>query len=160
MSQTLLDRLAEAEVAFVVVGGMAAVLHGADIVTVDLDVCYEPSAENRRRLAAALAPLGPHPRGWEPGSPFAWDARTLADARLLTLTTTAGALDLLTDVPGVGGYPDVRAASEAFDVGSRSVRVLSLDALIRAKRTLGRPKDRIVLPVLEALHARRPPAAG
>ena len=154
MSQTLLDRLAEAEVAFVVVGGMAAVLHGADIVTVDLDVCYEPSAGNRARLAAALAPLGPCPRGREPGLPFALDARTLADAPLPALATSAGALDLLTNVPGVGDWSAVQAASDPFRVASQTVRVLSLDALIDAKRAAGRPKDLVFLPVLEAIRGR------
>ena len=154
MMQTLLDRLAEADAAFVVVGGMAAVIHGADIVTVDLDVCYEPSADNRHRVVAALAALDPYPRGWEPGLPFTWDARTLADAPLLTLSTSAGALDLLTDVPGVGGFREVRAASERFDVAGRTVRALSLDALINAKRALGRPKDLLMLPVLEGVRNR------
>ena len=157
MTQTLLDRLAEAEVAYVVVGGMAAVLHGADIVTIDLDVCYEPAADNRRRLVAALEPLEPYPRGWEPGLPFAWDARALTDTPFLTLTTSAGAIDLLVDVPGIGEYQAVRAASDAFDVASHAVRVLSLDALINAKRATARPKDLVVLPVLEALRGNGPP---
>ena len=48
--------------AVVVVGGISAVLQGAPIVTVDLDLCYLRRPDNLRRIAEALAPpaLGGH----------------------------------------------------------------------------------------------------
>ena len=130
---------------------MAAVLHGANYSTVDLDVCYATTEANRRRLVSALRPLDPYPRDMEPGLPFTWDERTLRDTPFLTLTTTAGPLDLIPDVPGVGAYPAVRERSDPVEVGGGAVRVLSLDALIDAKRAMDRPKDRALLVELEAL---------
>ena len=151
MIRSLIETLAAAEV--VVVGGVAAVAHGANYVTVDLDVCYATSEPNRQRIADALRPLRPYPRGVDPGLPFAWDARTLRDTPLLTLTTSLGPLDLIPEVPGVGGYDAVRARSVVLDVGGGAVRVLSLPALIDAKRAMDRPKDRALLVELEALQA-------
>lgn len=151
MIRSLIQRLAAAEV--VVVGGVAAVAHGANYVTVDLDACYEGTDANRRRIVSALGPLRPYPRGVDPGLPFAWDARTLRDTPFLTLTTSLGPVDLIPDVPGVGGYDAVRAQSVALDVGGVAVRVLSLPALIDAKRAMDRPKDRALLVELEALRA-------
>ena len=149
----LLARLADAGV--VVVGGLAAVLHGASVVTADLDVCYAPTDNARKRLAVALAPTSPYPRGIERGLPFVWDERTLESSPLLTLMTAEGDVDLLTAVPGVGGYDAVRERSVAMRVGGTNLRVLALDALIDAKRAMGRPKDLLVLPELEAIRALR-----
>ncbi|MEM1118757.1 MAG: hypothetical protein AAF845_15075 [Bacteroidota bacterium] len=151
------DRLlrAAADAEAVVVGGLAAVLHGASYVTVDLDLCVPREEAGRERLVAAVAPLHPYPRGIEPGLPFVWDARTIRDADLFRLTTEAGDLDLLKHVPGVGDYEAVRARSEEVVVGQTAVRVLSLDALIDAKRAMGRPKDVALLNELEALRALR-----
>lgn len=151
----LLESLVRAEAEVVVVGGMAAVVAGASYVTGDLDLCYAPDPANRQRLADALAPLEPYPRGVDPGLPFTWDARTLRDTPFLTLVTEAGDLDLMPDVPGVGGYEAVAAASRTLGVFGLPIRVLSLDALIDAKRAMGRPKDLALLTDLEALRALR-----
>lgn len=150
-----LQKLLEHEVAFVVVGGVAAVTHGASIVTADLDLCYDPSAENRQRIVSALSSLRPYLRGAPAGLPFFWDERTLRDAPVLTLTTDAGDVDLLAELTGVGSFEAVQAQSETFDVSGVVVRVLSLDGLIAAKRAAGRPKDLFLLPELEAIRALR-----
>ena len=158
----LLQKLLEHEVAFVVVGGIAAVAHGASIVTADLDLCYDPLADNRRRLVSALTPLRPYLRGAPSGLPFFWDERTLRDTPLLTLTTDYGDVDLLAEVAGVGAFAAVKAQSEVFEVLGLAVPVLGLEGLIAAKRAAGRPKDLILLPQLEALRALRdeePPPA-
>ena len=148
-TRTLIDALAEAPV--VIVGGMAAVVHGVDYVTADLDLCYDASADGRTRVAAALAALAPYPRGVEPGPPFIWGVRTIRDTPLLTLTTAAGDVDLIPDVPGVGLYPAVWQRSEPAVLFGRTLRVLSLDALVDAKRALGRPKDLLLLAHLDAI---------
>ena len=153
MPPSLLDRLTEAGAEVVIVGDIAAATYGATQVTVALDVCYATTDANRLRLVAALRPLDPYPRDVEPGLPFTWDERTLRDTPFLTLTTAAGPLDLIPDVPGVGAYEAVRARS--VEVGGGAVRVLSLDALIDAKRATDRPKDRALLVELEAIRALR-----
>ena len=150
-TRTLIDALADADAPVVIVGGMAAVLHGVDYVTADLDLCYDPSDDGRRRVARALSGLSPYPRGVDRGLPFVWDARTLRDTPLLTLATDAVDIALRPDVPGVGPYEAVAARSEPAVVFGRTLRVLSLDALVDAKRALGRPKDLMLLAHLDAI---------
>ena len=53
----LLQRLSDAGIEFVVVGGVAAVLHGSSMVTRDLDVCASLTDANIRKLRAALHDL-------------------------------------------------------------------------------------------------------
>ena len=57
--EALLRRLAEHDVEFILVGGVAAAVHGSIRLTTDLDVVYARTAANIERLASALAPLGP-----------------------------------------------------------------------------------------------------
>jgi hypothetical protein len=137
----LLGVLADGEVEFVVIGAVALVVHGSARVTRDLDVCYSRAAENLERLSAALLPLAPALRGAPPGLWFTLDARTLQSGLNFTLTTTAGDIDLLGEVTGLGGYTTVRRLSAATPLYNRSIQVLSLDGLERAKRAAGRLKD-------------------
>jgi len=153
--QSLLHGLVRHEIAFVVVGGVAAVLHGSARVTNDLDICYDPAEQNVERLAALLASWNPYPRGWEPGLPFTMDTKTFRTTPVLTLTTTEGELDLMAEVSGVGDYPAVLRASVAMSTPAFSLKVLDLDGLVRSKRATGREKDLAQLPELEALRALR-----
>ncbi len=138
-------------VRYVLIGGMAAVAHGASYVTGDLDLCYAPDEGNRQRLADALRPFDPYPRDIEPGLPFVWDARTLRDTPLLTLTTSVGAIDFLPSVLGLGDYEEVEKASIEIDLFGHPVRLLTLDGLIASKRALGRPKDIALADQLDVL---------
>jgi hypothetical protein len=70
---------------------------------------------------------------------------------MFTLNTTAGPLDLIAEVPGVGTFEDVLAASRAVEMFERQVFTLDLRALIASKRATGRPKDLEILPELESL---------
>jgi hypothetical protein len=149
--------LTRANVGFVVVGGVAATAHGSARVTDDLDVCYDRQPVSLRSLAALLAEWRAYPRGLEPGLPFAMDLQTLRAARVFTLDTLEGRLDLLDTVAGVGDYDACVVASEPVDVtieghGVR-FRGLTLEALIRAKRAAGRRKDIDHLVELEAIAA-------
>ncbi len=71
-------------VEFIVVGGVAATIHGSARVTQDLDIVYARTPENVARLAASLAPHAPYLRGVPPGLPFRWDAETIR--RVLNFT--------------------------------------------------------------------------
>src|SRR5262245_52561481 len=75
--EEIVRRLTDANVEFVVVGGVSAVLQGAGVVTLDLDLCYRRTEENIARLVGALAPLKPRPRGFPADLPFIFDARTV-----------------------------------------------------------------------------------
>lgn len=128
-----------AGVEFVVIGGWAAIFHGSAQVTNDLDICYSRDKENLRRLAGALAPYHPRPRGFPDQLPF------------VTLATDLDIIDLLAEVSGIGTYSDVLAASVEVDAFDRRVRALDLRALIQAKKATGRQKDLLILPELEGL---------
>lgn len=146
-----LEVLSEAEVEFVVIGGVAASAQGSASVTFDLDICYSRTPRNLKRLVSALAPFNPRPRDFPVDLPFVWDEVTLRNSTVLTLQTTIGKIDLLAEVAGVGGWDEVRANSREIDTFERHVRVLDLPALIRSKRAAGRPKYLAAIPELEAL---------
>lgn len=149
----MLRGLREADVEFVVVGGLAATAHGSRRVTDDLDICYDTGRANVERLAALLSGWKAYPRGIEEDLPFFMDQRQFRITPLMTLTSREGFIHVLDVVKGVGAFSDCRRRSipvEAFDV---RFRVLDLPALIDAKRAAGRPKDIDQLPELEALLA-------
>jgi hypothetical protein len=138
-------------VEFAVIGGQAAVLHGAPIPTYDVDLSYRRSKENLERLAAALRTLHPTLRGAPPDLPFQLDAQSLALGANFTFNTSAGPLDLLGWVEPLGTYDDFISRTTIIDVAGLTLHVISLEDLIAVKRHLGRPKDRLVLVQLEAI---------
>jgi predicted nucleotidyltransferase len=142
-------------VRFVLVGGVAATIHGSARFTNDLDICYDTASDNIDRLVALLSEWGAYLRGVEPGLPFILDARTFRTTPLLTLTSTMGAIDLLDRVPGVGEYRDALAGSEEVHIGETTFRALTLETLIAAKRATKRKKDVEHLIELEAILALR-----
>ncbi len=147
----LLETLARGDVEFVVVGGVAGVAHGAGRLTQDVDLVYHRAPENLVRLAAALQPHRPYPRGAPEGLPFLWDERTLRNGSNFTLKTDLGAIDLLGEITGGGSYPDLLSHSEEVDADGFRWRCLDLPTLIRTKRAAGRPKDFEAVAELEAL---------
>ena len=153
----LISALDKAGVDFIVIGGLAANAHGSPRFTQDVDVIYSRAGDNIARLVLALAPIKPYLRGAPPGLPFEWSVETLVRGLNFTLTTSAGDIDILGEIVGGGSYEDLRAHSTVMRIFRRDVRVLNLDALIRAKRAAGRPKDFEAIAELELLHDMRPP---
>lgn len=137
------------------VGNFALLLHGSSYVTLDLEVAYKRSRENTRRIADALRPFSPRPRGFPPELPFIFDSQSLLSTRVLTLGTSIGDVDLLGEIDGVGTFTGVDAAAQDFEVDGLQIRVLSVDALIAAKRAAGRRKDEAGLIELEAIKEAR-----
>ena len=147
----LLQRLLDADVEFILVGGLAANVHGSARATYDVDVVYRRTPENLRRLVDALHPVQPYLRGAPRGLPFVFDADTLLRGLNFTLTTTIGDLDLLGEVVGGGDYDALLPESVSIAIFGRSLTCVSLTALIRLKRAAGRPKDLEAIAELEAL---------
>ncbi|MFO7549259.1 MAG: hypothetical protein R6X29_10390 [Acidimicrobiia bacterium] len=145
--------LAEHRVEYVLVGGMAAVLHGSPTFTGDADIVPSPTPDNLVRLSAALSDLNARIRSLADPDGIAFDPHPelLASMAMLNLTTRCGDLDLTFTPAGTGGYDDVVEGAIVFDVDGTRVPVASLDDVIHSKRMADRPKDRAVLPVLEAL---------
>jgi predicted nucleotidyltransferase len=153
--EATLQVLAREGVEFIIVGGVAATIHGSARVTRDLDIVYSRTPENIARLAAALTPYRPYLRGAPPGLPFRWDAETVRRGLNFTLTTMLGDLDLLGEIVGGGTYEDLLPHSRpvaAFGVESSCV---NLARLIHLKRAAGRPRDLDAIAELEALRERR-----
>lgn len=151
--EVILGRLLDHEVRFVIVGGLAAQVHGSPSLTRDIDICYAREFENLHSLAAALDELVAVRRGLPVDAPPMppLDARTLRAGGLFTLSTTAGDLDLLA-VPDPGlDYERLRSSAIRAMVAGHDVLVASLDDLMTMKRAAGRPKDRIELEILGAL---------
>jgi len=155
--RTLLERLVDAEVRFVLVGGFAGTVLGSPRITIDLDVVYDRDRTNLARLASALAPLSPYLRGAPPGLPFVLDVDTLTRGLNFTLTTTAGDLDLLGEIAGGGSYRQLVEQTRTLRVFDRDVDVVTLAQLIHLKRAAGRPKDLEALAELELLRAEAKP---
>ena len=149
--KALLRALSEGGVDFILVGGVAATVHGSARLTLDVDVVYGRSPANLERLVATLAPHRPYLRGAPPGLPFRWDTATLQRGLNFTLTTAIGDLDLLGEIPGGGGYDALLAASMRIQVFGVVVRCLTLERLIEVKRAAGRPKDLEAIAELEAI---------
>ena len=130
-------------VGFLVVGGIAVLVHGYVRVTRDVDVLPDPSDANLQRLADALLALnasaisGPgeftpldvsHPESLAVGNYF--------------LETKHGALDLVNGPrPDLKRYRDLESRSVEVGFAGRTLRVISKDDLIAMKREAGRPKD-------------------
>jgi len=154
-SRELLRTLTEHEVDFVIVGGLAAVLHGSPLGTFDVDVCMDFSAESLTTLLDALRPLNPRLRHRPDRMPLPVDPGRLRGVKNLYLLTDLGAIDLLGELPGVGGFGEIRHRSVEMDVGGFGCRLLDLDTLIAQKRVANREKDRRALPYLLAIRASR-----
>jgi predicted nucleotidyltransferase len=158
--EQLLTRLTQGLVEYVLIGGVAAAIHGSAYVTYDFDVWYDRSMENVERLARALAPVHPTLREAPRELPFRLDAATIRAGLNFTLDTDLGPLDLFGEVAPFGQFSQVINHSEMMELFGLQVRVLSLESLIQAKQTAGRRKDLLVIPELLALLElrKRPPA--
>ncbi len=149
----LLRVLVERDVDFVVIGGIAARLRGAPLLTQDVDITPATDPPNLERLASALEDLEARRRtAPEPeGVPFPFDPALLEAAKVWTLVTRFGDLDLVVSPAGTNGYTDVVRDADDLRVATDPeliVKVASLVDVIRSKEAAGREKDRAALPML------------
>ena len=150
----LLEALLRAKVDFVIVGGLAAVLHGSTLLTRDLDICIPLGSKSILRLQEAIEVLHPRVRSGADLVPLELDAEQAAAVKNLYVTTDEGRLDCLGLVAGVGDFDSVLRESIEIPLGDSSCRVLGIDALIRAKETMGRSHDLQTVIQLKALRER------
>ena len=153
--QEILATLDRHDVRYVLIGGLAAVLHGSAHVTTDVDVVPEEAIHNLERLAAALRELGARIRvAGEPGGvPFDHSAESLVRVRIWNLQTDKGDLDITFEPSGTRGYEDLKRDVVLMRVRGIEVPVASLADVIRSKEAAGRERDRAVLPGLRELLA-------
>jgi predicted nucleotidyltransferase len=148
---SLLSALGGAGVDFIIVGGVAATIHGSSRLTQDIDVVYERSDANLEPLAAALGGVSPYLRGAPRGLPFEWSARTLRQGLNFRLTTTLGDIDLLGEITGGGDYETLAPHAVEVSLFGSTYRCLDLEGLIRTKRAAGRGRDLEAIAELEGL---------
>jgi predicted nucleotidyltransferase len=147
----LLRRLCEARVDFVVVGGLAVVLHGYVRTTKDLDICYAGDDANLEALGDVLVAIEARLRGIEDDIPFVPDGRTLRHTQILTLETSLGWVDLLVDPAGSPSYATLRERATSMHVSGHDVQVASVDDLLAMKRASNRPTDQADIEALEKI---------
>ena len=147
----ILERLVARGVDFVVVGGIAVVLHGSARLTQDLDVSFATDDTNLEQLGAVLIELGAKLRGVDEDVPFVPDARTLRRTSTLCLDTDLGVVDLLAHPDGAPPYDELRARAVRLNLGHFAVLVASIEDLIAMKRAAGRNKDLADIDELEAI---------
>jgi predicted nucleotidyltransferase len=148
----LLRRLADADVEFVVVGGLALNAWGVIRGTKDVDVVVSPEVDNLRRLAAVAVAANGHVQQGEAllGSAFSITA-ALAEGAQVPIETDLGRLDVVQGLDGVPTFDELRSrASDAEILGSK-VLVCSLDDLKSMKRAAGRTRDLADLEDLDAI---------
>jgi predicted nucleotidyltransferase len=146
----LLERLVEADIRFVLVGGLAVNAWGYLRATRDVDVVPDPSTENLEKLDALLREL---------------EGRVDVDGRLLPssaistfleagdrtlVVTTLGRVDVLQGLPQIPRYEELNAEAIEVEVAGLVVRVCSLEHLLSMKRASERPRDRDDLEALES----------
>lgn len=154
--EDLLSRLTRFRVDYVIVGGFAAVAHGVTLLTQDVNICCDFSEENLARLGTALEGLHPVHRMTPRRIALDLSAGKTKGLKNLYLDTDCGQLDCLSAIEGLGPFEEVKEQSVEIKLDAGPCRILSVEALIRAKQAMGRPKDREAILQLEAIRARSP----
>ena len=144
----LVDALLSADVEFIVIGGLAAVLHGAPLVTADVDIVHRKTPENVARLFAVLVGLHARARA-DPRNLPPTESALMGSGHVL-LDSDLGPIDVLCRVGEGQDYDWLLPRSEVLSSGDRSVRIVGLRTLIELKVAAGRLKDRMAIPVLVA----------
>ncbi len=145
----LLKQLFDREVEYVLVGGMAANVHGSTITTMDCDIVVALDRQNLTKLANALKPVSPTFRRKTPPQSFDEARAAKGGWRNIYLDTSAGVLGCLGDIKGLGDFAVCKERSLEVDLGGFSISVLTREALIEAKKAMGRPKDLLTVAQLE-----------
>ena len=145
--EPLFQALNEGEIRYVVVGGLAVVLHGYARFTADLDLIIDLDPKEAERALEILQQAG-----FEPRIPVA--AKAFADPEirqswirdkgmqvfsLWDPTNPLRVVDLFAESPM--DFEDLLDRSVPIQLGTTSVRIAALGDLIQMKLEAGRPKD-------------------
>jgi predicted nucleotidyltransferase len=145
---SLIELLADAEVEFVIVGGMAAVVQGVPVTTFDLDIVHNRAAANTKKLLGLLKTIRARYRGHPPDK-----KNELSEAAFLgkghqLLHTDLGALDVLGAIEDGLEYKDLLVHSIEVELRGRTVKILSLEKLADLKSRSSNDKDRLVFKLI------------
>lgn len=138
----LLRRLSEAEVEFVLIGGLALNAWGVVRGTKDLDIVISPSPENLKRVAAVAVSTHGHVQAGESFlSSEPSIAGQLMSGEQVAIETDLGRLDVVQGLDGIPAYDELRARSTEADVLGVKVAVCSIEDLRAMKQAAGRTRD-------------------
>ncbi len=147
----LIDRLRDGNVEFVIIGGLAGIIHGTTRTTQDIDICCKFTPENILKLFDAIKDTHPVHRMNPNRQVLELNSTNVKDFKNLYLDTDIGQLDCLNEVQGVGDFDEVFKNAITVDIDGRNYQVLNIDALIKAKKSLNRPQDKLDVMQLEAI---------
>jgi hypothetical protein len=159
--EPIFEALNRNHVRYVVVGGVAVVLHGHARLTADLDLAVDLSPAEAKRAIDTLVELGFRPRASVDPSAFA-DARTRerwkAEQGMEVFSMwdpddPLREVDLFVHNPI--DFEELWSRSEVVELGGTAVRIASIADLIALKRLAGRPEDHLDIEALEAIMDRR-----
>ena len=144
----ILEGLVRAGVDFILVGGLAAVVQGAPLTTMDVDIVHSQTPENIARLMAYLESIDAFHRRPDDKliKPQVGDISGKGHA---LLTTRLGPIDVLAVVEGGRAYGDLLGHTVEIEFRNHTIRVLNLEKLVQLKKNSTDPIDRQRLPVLE-----------
>jgi hypothetical protein len=146
----ILETLDRHGVRYVLIGGLAATLHGSPSVTYDLDLAPEQTRDNLERLAAALTELRAL-RYTDPGKPHTTPTADDFEYPIEFFASPIGYLDVFREAQAVGGYERLTVRAERMKVAGVDILVAALDDIIASKEAANRPKDAAQLPLLYTL---------
>ena len=159
--EPIFEALNESGVRYVVVGGVAVVLHGHARLTADLDLAVDLSPASAKKAVDALVRTGLQPRAPVEASDFA-DPKARArwveeqSMQMFTMWDPKNVLrlvDLFVENPI--DFEELWAGSELVELEGTAVRVASVPDLIRLKRMAARPQDASDIEALEAIMEQR-----
>ena len=151
----ILERLNREQVEYVLVGGLAAVVYGVPLVTRDVDICLPITRQNLMRLEKALSGLSPVHRQAPQQLPFSVAEDFPRGLKNMYLRTDLGVLDCLGEIKGIGDFAEVNRQSVVVELPIGPCKILSLPALIEAKRALDRTQDKLALIHLEEIRKKQ-----
>jgi hypothetical protein len=148
--------LAAARVRFVLVGGLALVLHGLDRLTADVDLVIDLSPESARAAIQALTAAGYRPLApvdpialADPAQRHEWQSvRHMQVFSFWDSANTRPTVDVLLAPPVP--FDDLWAWAAVISIGGQEVRVASIEHLIRMKASAGRAQDLVDIERLQA----------
>ena len=155
----LLERLREADVDFVLVGGLAVNAWGYLRATRDVDLVPDPSPENLARLDALLVELGGKVEVGDRLLESSAISTFLRTGDRTLVLTDLGRIDVLQGLPQVPTFSALDERATEVDLEGLVVKVCSLDDLLAMKRASDRPRDRDDLEALETARDGDEPSA-
>ncbi len=155
--EPLFKTLNDAGIRYVVVGGLAVVLHGYARLTVDVDLVLDLEEGPARRAIETLVGMGMRTR--VPVNPMDFADRSVREAwirdrgmqvfSMFDPSNPMRVVDLFVDHPIP--FEELWARSDQFELRQTTVRVASIPDLIQLKRRAGRPQDLADIEQLEAI---------